>query len=244
VTEQQFDTPNPIRLAVRVASADIYVTTGQGTTSAVALEGSEQLIEATTVELRGDQLVIEQRRKSFRNWFAFGEDLRVQVRVPDGSSVELATASGDAVLGGSFAEIEMNSASGDLRVTGEVAGNVIVKNSSGDVSLVSVLGDVSVRSVSGDVEAQSVGGSLTVHSVSGDVSIGSLRQGTANVQSVSGDVELGVASGTRIDVDAGSASGELTSEVPLSDAPGGEDGPILVIRSKSVSGDFRVRRAA
>jgi DUF4097 and DUF4098 domain-containing protein YvlB len=244
MTEQQFDTPHPIRLNVKVASGDIHVTAAEGTTSTVALDGSQQLIEATSVELQGDRLVIEQRRKSFRNWFAFGEELRVQVRVPDGSSVELATASGDAVLDGSFADIEMNSASGDFRATGEVAGNVTVKNASGDVQLASVAGDVKVRSVSGDVEAQSVGGALTVQSVSGDVTIGSLREGMANVQSVSGDVELGVASGTRIDVDAVSTSGEISSEIPLADAPGNEGGPLLVIRSKSVSGDFRVRRAA
>ncbi len=82
-----------------------------------------------------------------------------------------------------------------------------------------------------------------MRSVSGDVRVGSLREGAVTVQSVSGDVELGIAPGSNLDVDATSASGELSSEVPLADAPSEDGGPTLVVRSRSVSGDFRVFRA-
>ena len=65
-----------------------------------------------------------------------------------------------------------------------------------------------------------------------------------DVHSVSGDIVIGVASGTRIQVDAGSVSGDLSSEIPLDGDTEGTDGqPELAIRVQTVSGNVLVRRA-
>jgi DUF4097 and DUF4098 domain-containing protein YvlB len=129
-------------------------------------------------------------------------------------------------------------------MTGELDGDARIKTVTGDVRLPDVSGDLTAQTVSGHIAAQSVGGSVWAKSVSGNVHVGSLREGQVTIQSVSGDVELGVAPGTSIDVDAGSASGDLSSEVPLSDTPGADAGRTVVIRSNTVSGDVRVFRAA
>ena len=105
-------------------------------------------------------------------------------------------------------------------------------------------GDLTVRTVSGDVAAESVDGSVSLKSVSGDVHVGSLREGMATVRSVSGDIELGIQAGTSIDVDAVSGLGDVSSEVPPSDTPGTDPSPTVVIRSRSVRGDFRIFHAA
>jgi Putative adhesin len=207
MVEQRFATLQPGRLEIRFPVADVDVATVDGGESTVTLEGSQKLVDATKVELVGNRLVVVPQRKTFRFFGRFDGSLRVYARVPHHTRVELVTASGDATLDGTFAGLEATSASGDIRVTGELDGNASARTVSGDVRLPRVTGDLTIRTVSGDVVAESVGGSVSVTSVDGDVRVGSLQAGKVTVQSVSGDVELGIAPGTSIDVDAASASG-------------------------------------
>src|SRR5439155_21579383 len=152
--------------------------------------------------------------------FAIGtEGLRVQARVPHGAAVTVKTASADTQLAGRFGAVELNSASGDVRLRGEVAENVIVKTVSGDVALDRVDGDLSVQCVSGDIRARTVAGSVDTKSVSGDIRVEAVTAGDVRFSSVSGDIEIGIAAGSLLDVDAGSTSGDLSSEVPLATEP-------------------------
>lgn len=242
--EQHFTTPNPIRLEITVLAGAIEVSCADDGESTLRLEGAQRLLDQTRVEQVGSRLIVSQGRRRLAGVFdRVDGSLHLHARVPRGSHVAITTASGDAVLDGSFAGLDATSASGSVRVSGELAGDASVKTVSGDARLARVSGDLNVRTVSGDVHADAVDGSLTVKSVSGDVRVGALRAGTATVRSVSGDVELGVAAGTNLDLDAGSASGALSSEVPLSQTASGLAGPTLVLRATTVSGDVRVLRA-
>jgi DUF4097 and DUF4098 domain-containing protein YvlB len=245
MSEHRFETPRPVRLAVKVATCNLRLVTVDGAESTVVLDGPQKLIEGVTVDLTGDRLVIEHRRKVRMSFFERWEgSLDIDVRIPHRSAVEIATAAGQARLAGTLTRLAMSSAAADVEMSGELDGDAEIKTVSGDVRLPRVGGDLTVKTVSGGVHAASVEGSVVAKSVSGDVRVGALREGKVTVRSVSGDVELGVAAGTSIDVDAGSASGELSSEVALSDTPGDAGEPTVVIRSSTVSGDFRVFRAA
>jgi hypothetical protein len=249
--EHRFQTPDPVELVIKIPTGDIDIETVDGDESVVSLEGDEKLIDMTDVRQEGRRIVVELKgKKSFGitisiGDFSFGSGrMRVRARVPHGSSTVLATAAADMKLRGRVQSLEVKSASGDLVVNGEIEREATVKTVSGDVRLEQVGGELRVQTVSGDVSAHFVGGSIVSKTVSGDLRVDSVREGHVTAQSVSGDIELGVASGTNLDVDAGSVSGDLASEVPLGSDPGaaGGDGPTLVVRGKTVSGDFRVFR--
>ena len=253
MAEHRFHTPEPVELEVKVPVGDVDVETIDGDESLVTLEGSEKVLEHFTVEQHGRRIVVEMKGKKSLGitiqigdltWGSGGR-LKVRVRVPHGSRAELATAAADMKVRGRLQSLESKSASGDLVMTGEIERDTTVKTVSGDVRLDRVGGDLRFTTVSGDFLVRAVGRSVVGKSVSGDVRLESTREGDVVVQSVSGDIEVGVEPGTNLEVDAGSVSGDLDSEVPLGSEPGDGDGsgPTLVVRGKTVSGDFRVFRA-
>jgi DUF4097 and DUF4098 domain-containing protein YvlB len=251
--EHRFHTPEPAELEIKIPTGDIVVDTVDGDESVITLEGSERMLELTEVRQDGRRIVVELKsRKPFGISISIGDiswgnggNLRVRARVPHGSDITLATAAADMRLQGRMRTLEAKSASGDLVLRGEVQEDATIKTVSGDVRIEAVHGELHFTTVSGDLVAQWVGRSVEGKSVSGDVRIAATREGTVMVQSVSGDIEVGVQQGTNLDVDAGSVSGDLTSEVPLGSDPdsAGGEGPTLVVRGKTVSGDFRVFRA-
>ena len=255
MSEHRFATPRPVELKVTIPAGDIDVETVDGDESIVTVEGDERLVEQTTVEQRGDTIVVDfhGKRGLFGISVSIGDfslgagHLTVRASVPHTSVAKLGSASADMRVRGRLESLDTKTASGDLDVEGDVERHAVVKTVSGDARLAVVGGDLRVQTVSGDVNARSVGGSLVAKSVSGDVRVESIREGHAEINSVSGNIELGIASGSSIDVDANSVSGELSSEVPLASSPdlvGSGDGPTVVVRGRTVSGDFRVFRAA
>jgi hypothetical protein len=253
MAEHRFHTPHPVELEISIPSGDVEIETVDGDESVVWVEGSERLVEETIVELNGNRLAVRLRSKKGFGFtieiggFSIGaEKLRVRAHVPHSSSAILATASADMTVDGRLGELELRTASGDVLVRGEVERDAKLKTVSGDLRIDRVGGRAEVNTVSGDVRIDDVGGSTAAKSVSGDLRIGAVRGAEATLQSVSGDIVLGVAPGTNLDVDANSVSGDLDSEVALgSDGRElGADGPTLVVRGKTVSGDFRLVRAA
>ncbi len=246
MSEHRFDTPNPVRLELKLAAGDVRVVSVDGGESVVTLEGPARAVQEMHVELIGERLIVSEARKGLMGIFAgIGEPLRARLEVPHGSHVDATTAAADVHLDGTFAGASMTSASGDLEAVGEITGDVDVKTANGDVQMPRVAGNLRVKSVSGDVKVGAVDGSVSVKSVSGDLQVASVRAGKVDIHSVSGNALIGIAAGSCVDVDAGSASGELSSEIPLTGAqPEHTDAPVVVIRVSTVSGDMRLRRAA
>lgn len=250
--DHTFHTPLPLDLEVAIPSGDIEVETADGEESHVTVDGDERLLEQIEVRQDGNRVLVAYRGKGkigfslspFSLVFGAG-GLRVRARIPHGGALRVKTASGDTAATGRLGSLDVNAVSGDVRVRGEVEGAATLKTVSGDVQLDRVGADLSVQTVSGDVRVGPVGGEVNAKSVSGDIRLDGVSAGDVRFTSVSGDVEIGIAPGSLLDVDAGSTSGDLSSEVPLGSEPGAADGdgPMLVVRGKTVSGDFKVFRA-
>lgn len=253
MTEHSFHTSLPPTLDVSIPAGDIDLETVDGEQSTVEVTGDENMLENLEVRQDGERIVVALRGKSkFGFVVQFGSHvfgnsgLHVRARVPHGSGLKVKTSSSDIEVDGRLRELDVNAVSGDIRIRGEVEEDARVRTVSGDLVLDRVGGDLSVQTVSGDIRAGRVGGGVDLKSVSGDMRLEALVGGDVRFTSVSGDVEIGIAQGSLLDVDAGSTSGDLSSEVPLASMPSGEggDGPTVVLRGKTISGDVRVFRAA
>jgi hypothetical protein len=251
--ERTFHTPLPLELEVGIPSGGIEVETTEGEESNITVDGDERLLEEVEIRQDGNRVVITYRGKGKFGFslspftLVFGaNDLRVRASVPHGAGVKVKTASADTELEGHFGPLGVNSVSGDVRVSGEIAGGASVKTVSGDAELERVDGDLSAQTVSGDVRVGPVAGSADAKTVSGDIRFEAVASGDVRFTSVSGDIEVGIAQGSAVDVDAGSTSGDLSSEVPLGSEPvagEGEPAPTVVLRGRTVSGDVKVFRA-
>lgn len=251
--EQTFHTPLPLTLEVSIPSGDIDVETAGGEETSLTVDGDERLLEHVEVRHDGNRVAVTLRDKNKIGFsfslgsIIFGDGgLRVKARVPHGASVKVKTASADTGIEGHLCTLDVNGVSGDVRVRGEISDDATVRTVSGDIELERVDGDVSVQTVSGDARVRGIAGSVEAKSVSGDIRLEALTSGDARFSSVSGDIEIGIAPGSMLDVDAGSTSGDLASEVPLAtEPPTGEDAaaPTVILRGRTVSGDVRVFRA-
>jgi hypothetical protein len=247
--EQTFHTPLPLELEVTIPSGGIEIGTVQGEESRITVEGDERLLADVEIRHDGNRISVEYRGKG-KFGFSLGsfigrDGLLVRASVPDGSAVKIKTASADTDVLGTLASLDLNGVSGDVTVRGHVTGDVAVKTVSGDARFESVGGKLSAGTVSGDVRVGPVDGSVETKTVSGDVRLEGVRAGDVRFNSVSGDIQIGVTEGSFLDVDAGSTSGDLASEVPLGSDPGAGEGgsPTIVVRGRTVSGDVRIFRA-
>jgi DUF4097 and DUF4098 domain-containing protein YvlB len=266
------ETSGPVAVRVTSAAGRIELETADGTASEVELtpikddEQTRDAIAEATVELRREggteQIVIEVPKR--RRWgFSDGARVYVRIRCPEGSFLEVRSASADVEARGRLRAAKIETASGDVRleevdaatsvssasgdvVIGIARGEADVDTASGDVRAGTFEADGRIRTASGDVHVEDADGSLTVQTASGDQRVEAVRAGSVTLQSASGDIQVGVRKGSSLRLDARSMSGDLSSEIELGEEPpadAGDDGPLVHVKAVSMSGDVRIERA-
>jgi DUF4097 and DUF4098 domain-containing protein YvlB len=263
----EFPTPDGARLHVRNPSGLVSVETAETAETTVELvalrddEGTREAIERATVEARGNLVTVEIGKQGW-GFLGRSPEIAVRIRTPYGARLECSTASADVTVTGRAGTSEVSTASGDVRFD-HVEGDLAVQSASGDIRVDQVDRDARLQSVSGDLRVGRVGGDLNANTVSGDLQLGqaeadvsaktvsgdqeiaSVAAGEIKLQSVSGDVEVGVRAGTKVFIDASSTSGDVGSDLDVTDAPrSGSGGPEAKLRIRTVSGDVSIRRGS
>lgn len=203
----EFHTPSPIRLRVELWEGSITVVAKQTDTTTVGLvpesggdtSPAQDLIDRTTVEQRGDEVVVLMPRAR-GGLFRRSYGVRAVIHVPLRSSAKLTSGSADIETRGQLGDVRVASGSGDVHL--EHTDDVEVRTGSGDLTIDTVSGSCATKSGSADVVIGSVAGDANVVTGSGDVMINSVS-GTLNVKSGSGDVMV-KSGGDGVDALAGS----------------------------------------
>lgn len=263
---QEFPSPEPATAEVRVSSGRCEIVAEQRDTVSVDVqpvnpsdEKQARAAAETIVEFDGHRLTVKAPESSGVGWL-LGRNarLRVTIRLPLDSELDVRTASADLSCTGRYARATINTASGNV-YTEAVSGDAGIVSASGDVRLLRVGGSAKITSASGDLEVPYVGGDLThnsasgdttlgethgdvkVRSASGDVIIGAAVQGSVRCTTASGDVKIGVPAGTGVWLDLTTLSGTTSSDLAV-----GAEAPLtghdLEVRVSTTSGDIDINR--
>jgi hypothetical protein len=243
-------TPGPLDLDIRVQAGRVEIETAETDETTVELEpldggdAARAAVESARHELRpsgdGHRLVIEIARRP--RLFGWNEpEMLVRIRCPHGAAVDAKTASADVELRGRAGAFTTKTASGDVVV--EAAADVDVKTASGDVSVGLATGRANVNTMSGDVVLDEAAGAVSAHTMSGDLRVERLAAGAVELRTMSGDIVASVRPGATLWIDASSMSGEVSSELPVSDTAPATGTTDIELRANSMSGDIDLRRA-
>jgi Putative adhesin len=235
----EFDTPEPIRLTVQNMSGSIEIVAGDQLTTTVEITPIagghvRDLVDSTEVRMSPDNrnlmVAVPERKLTFVRY----PRVAVLVRVPDGTSATVRSASASLRCTGRLDRLDCRTASGDLDVA-EASGPVSVKAASGDIQLGKVgatqlrtssgririgqtTGDTDIKVASGRIDIGVAECSLAVRSASGDVTVDEVSSGKVMVKVTSGNVRVGVKEGVAARLDVSTTSGRARSELPVEDS--------------------------
>jgi DUF4097 and DUF4098 domain-containing protein YvlB len=258
-----FETSGPATARVTTASGDVTIGASESNVIEVTLTvkdpSYQRMLDEAVIEFDRHKNTLVVRTRSHENfnsvrgfkaairrnsWFEFGaSDPDVHIALPEGSSVEVTTASGDTEIIGSLAKASVTSASGNVSVADEV--DILeMKTASGDVTTSTVRERLTCHSASGNVRCDGAGTTTKIRTASGSVRLSVEIPSDISVRTVSGNVAVSVARGLDVDVDATSISGRLSSTIPLDGTVGDSTKEAVSISAQTVSGDVKVSSAS
>ena len=190
-------------LDVRVPVGTVEVCTGDACMIQLTIDSNDA--DEFEVHKTGDRVSVRHPSR----WGRRGRNTRMVAYVPVGTDIEISSASGEVRLTGRLGVVRIQTASGDIQM-GDAA-KLDATTASGGFSCGEISGDANISSVSGDCTLRRVGGRLNVTLTSGDLRV-EMCDGDALINSASGDVRVGRCGGS--DISMRSISGDVRVGLP------------------------------
>jgi DUF4097 and DUF4098 domain-containing protein YvlB len=229
----------PVNLEVLTRSGDIAVHHGPG--GSVSITGKIHVGDRWFEGNRQDEVreleknpPIHQEGNSVRIDYVNMRNVSIDydIIVPVDTTVRTHSGSGDQSVEGLHSKIDLESGSGDMRLTslegdihvhtgsGNVDGRALTgpfqaEAGSGDIRLEDKGGDVQIRTGSGNIEVRQVNGAFRAETGSGDVRAEGRQTGQWEVRTGSGNVQLRLPADAAFNLDAATSSGRVIVDHPL-----------------------------
>lgn len=207
----------PVDIDLTTGSGNVTVRTGGGSkveiTGHIRASGWFDGAEDRISRLEANP-PIQQSGNSIRIGHIQDSDLRhnisisYELSVPDQTQLTSHSGSGEQDIDGLLGTVEVNSGSGDVRIS-NIGDAVRAETGSGDMQLQRVKGNVRVKTGSGSIRATNIGGGFEGETGSGHIDLQQSAPGAVRVTTGSGRIR---ASGVRGSLEAKAGSGEITAE--------------------------------
>lgn len=156
-----------------------------------------------------------------------------EITAPPDTQLRTHSGSGDQTIEGLTTKVDLESGSGDLRLSNlgagfrahtgsgnigghDISGPISAEAGSGDLQLeLKAGGDVNVHTGSGNVDVRGVKGTLRAEAGSGDINISGTQTGDWDVRTGSGDVQLRLPPDAAFDLEAATGSGSVVVDHPV-----------------------------
>jgi DUF4097 and DUF4098 domain-containing protein YvlB len=204
-TMYTFPTPGPTNLRVELGVGRCNIRaedTDTTTVELVAIHGdshAQELVDRSTVEQRGDNVVVLVP-KAKGGLFGRKGEVEATIVVPTATNVDVQLGSADLDTRGTLGRAKVGSGSGDITL--EAATDVTAKSGSGDLRIDRATGSVSSKGGSSDTQIGFIGGDFEFLTGSGDIEVKQIH-GSLRGKAGSGDIEIGQA-GDGVDIILGS----------------------------------------
>ena len=260
-----FDTPAPIHARIDLSAGTVRVHAGDRSDTVVEVRPANdrsaadvQAAEQTRVEYSDGTLLVRSPRRARLLFFGTGATVDVDVFLPEGSRLDVASAAGDAECQGRLGTVTVTCRYGDIRVDRATA--VRATTAAGNATVHLVEGEAEVSTAYGEIRIGSATGNLRLHSACGDITVDQARssveagtkygevrireavRGSLELETAYGDVQAGVSHGTAAWLDVQCASGAVRNSLTAFDGPDGSEETVR-IRARTAYGDIVIRRA-